>query len=386
MKQKREIRALKTAEKRMRMIAPLLAPSLSADTTRRLRRQLSQEYGVSERTLERYRKQYQEGGFEGLKPKGKQISDYKIPKKVLDAAIAMRREDPGRSVPSIMDQLEQEGVVPPGFLRRSTLQDALTRAGYSASTMRQYRQGDSPQSCKRRGHRNDLWLGIGEELLGSWGFYGIIDQGTGYMVHGAFYDTVGQSAVEDALRSALQAHGLPRKLYLPSGHHIQIGWMRKACQRLGIRLLHARPAAAGEAPQKSVARRFLEQLEGGQPETLDQLNQQFQNWLQEVYHETSQKETGCSPRKAFERAGKPTKQLESSMLDRAFLHRERRKVDARGYISFHGGKYLVGTHLAGQRVYVVFGAAYGAKLMVEGPGTMPVRIRMNGKSALDESE
>lgn len=139
MKQKREIRALKTAEKRMRMIAPLLAPSLSADTTRRLRRQLSQEYGVSERTLERYRKQYQEGGFEGLKPKGKQTSDYKIPKEVLDAAIAMRREDPGRSVPSIMDQLEQEGVVPPGFLRRSTLQDALARAGYSASTMRQYR-------------------------------------------------------------------------------------------------------------------------------------------------------------------------------------------------------------------------------------------------------
>lgn len=386
MKQKKETRAVETAEKRMRMIAPLLAPSLSPDAFRRLRRRLSQAHGVSERTLERYRKQYQDCGFEGLKPKGKQTSGYKIPQEVLDVAIALRREQPGRSVPSIVDQLERERVVSPGFLKRSTLQDALARTGYSAATMRRYRQGSAHHSPKYCGHRNDLWVGIGEDRLGPWGFYGILDQGTGYIVHGAFYDTVGQRAVEDALRTALQAHGLPQKLYLPSGHHIQIGWMRKVCQRIGIRLLHARPAAAGNAPQNSVARQFLEQLEGGWPETLDQLNQQFQNWLQKVYHEMPQEETGWSPRRAFERTERPIRHLEPSMLARAFLHRETRKVDVRGYISFHGEKYLVGSHLAGQRVYVVFDAAYGAKLMVEGSGKMPVKIRLHGKSDLEESE
>lgn len=386
MKRKKETRALEAAEKRMRMIAPLLAPSLSPEAVRQLRCQLSQAYGVSERTLERYCKQYQEHGFEGLKPKGKPDAEHKIPPNILDATVALRREQPRRSVPSIVEQLEREGVVPVGFLKRSTLQDALTRAGYSAETMRQYRRMEPKHPQKRYGCRNDLWHGTGEQPFGEWGFYGVVDHATRYVVHGAFYESVGQGAVEDVLRTAFLAHGLPLNLYLPSGQHIQIGWMRKICRRIGIRLLHARPSVGKLTSQESVGSLFLKQWEGTQPETLEQFNECFQSWLQKVYHEAPQKETGCSPRKAFERAGKPAKQLESSMLDRAFLHRERRKVDARGYISFHGGKYLVGTHLAGQRVYVVFGAAYGAKLMVEGPGTMPVRIRMNGKSALDESE
>lgn len=194
MKQKKDTRAVETAENRMRMIAPLLAPSLGPDAFRRLRRQLSQAQGVFERTLERYRKQYQGRGFEGLKPKGEQTSACKICQEVLDVAIALRREQPGRNVPSIVDQLQREEVVVPGFLKWSALQDAMTKAGYSAATMQRYRQGSAHHSPKCCGLRNDLWL-----------------------------------------------------------------------------------------------------------ETLDQLNQRFQNWLEKVYHEMLWEENGWSPQKAFER-------------------------------------------------------------------------------------
>lgn len=117
--------------------------------------------------------------------------DYKIPQEVLDSAIILRRENPGRSVPSIMDQLEREEIVLPKFVRNPTLQDALAKARYSAATMRQYRQEAPLPSTKCRGYRNDL---CGEPRLGQWGFYGVLDQETGYMVHEAFYHTVGHGA------------------------------------------------------------------------------------------------------------------------------------------------------------------------------------------------
>lgn len=47
---------------------------------------------------------------------------------------------------------------------------------------------------------------------------------------------------------------------------------------------------------------------------------------------------------------------------------------------------MVGGHLARQRVHVVFDVAYGAKLMVEDPGTTPMGIQLHGKSDLERKE
>ena len=126
MEMKNRKKAAETAENRMAMIAPLLAPNLSREDVTNMKERISESFQVSVRTLERYCKSYLEYGFEGLYPQGKSAeSKYKIPKELLDEAIRLRRELPSRSVPTIIRILELEGKAEPGFLRRTTLQDAF---------------------------------------------------------------------------------------------------------------------------------------------------------------------------------------------------------------------------------------------------------------------
>ena len=80
---------------------------------------------------------YVEHGFEGLLPQGKSGTvKYKIPQELVEDAVELWRELPSRSIPTIIRILEMEGKAEPVFLKRTTLQDALTRAGYAASMMK----------------------------------------------------------------------------------------------------------------------------------------------------------------------------------------------------------------------------------------------------------
>lgn len=124
--------ATEIAEERMSIIAPLLSQHMDSSQVAQLRREICERSQISQRTLEQYLSAYLNGGFEGLKPQSKGAhSSFKIPQELLDEAIHLRRELPSRSIPTVIQILELEGKATPGFLKRTTLQDALSRAGYS---------------------------------------------------------------------------------------------------------------------------------------------------------------------------------------------------------------------------------------------------------------
>ena len=95
-------------------MAPLLSCDLDKGEIRELKEKISQETGLSERTLRRYLNKYRQQGFEGLLPKSKVSKSSKaIPDEVLDAAVRLRREIPSRSVAEIIRIMEWEGIVEP---------------------------------------------------------------------------------------------------------------------------------------------------------------------------------------------------------------------------------------------------------------------------------
>ena len=129
--------AKEIAERRMIMIAPLLSiPLLSVEYYEK-RREISESSEVSTRTLQRYVDAYSEFGIDGLEPKGRvPAQNPVISKEILAEAIRLRREVPSRSVPTIIQILELEGKAEPGVLKRTTLQRALAREGYSTAMMK----------------------------------------------------------------------------------------------------------------------------------------------------------------------------------------------------------------------------------------------------------
>lgn len=385
MQMKDKKKAQDIAEERMRLIAPLLAPDLDCAKMKCLKEEISKTSGVSVRTLERYCKVYFEVGYEGLQPAGKSNPPYKIPQELVQEAIQLRKELPSRSIPTIIHILEAEGKAAPGFLKRTTLQEALARAGYSASMMRVYQDTGYASKRFQRVHRHDLWQGdikYGPTLL----IAGkptptymscLIDDATRYILHAEFYSTMEQSIVEDTLHKAVEKYGVPRRIYFDNGSQYKNHWMKRACGLMGIRLLYAKPRnPQGKGKQERfnhTVDSFIDEISLALPDSIEELNMKFNAWLSECYISKVHSALGTTPEIAFKSDSMPPHFIDSSALARAFLHCEQRKADKSGCISFQGDKYDIGVRYAGKQVDVVYDPANAEILTIEVAGEIPFR-------------
>ena len=105
------------AEQRLTALLPLLEMGLDAAKQSRLKQQICEQTGLSERTLRRQLARYRAEGFNGLKPRPKQRHkmDDAVPQEILEHAILLRREVPGRSVAQLIQILEWEGSIPVSY-------------------------------------------------------------------------------------------------------------------------------------------------------------------------------------------------------------------------------------------------------------------------------
>ncbi len=377
------------AAERMQLLSPLLAEGLDSAKASQLKAQICTQTGLSERTLRRYLNQYRAEGFSGLKPKGKgrpQAAEA-IPIHILEQAILLRREVPGRSVAQIIQILEWEGLVQPGEIKRSTLQDKLTQRGYSARHMQLYATSGVAARRFQQKYRNKLWhsdimygiyLPIGPDGQKKQVYMvSFLDDATRFILHAEFFPTLDQVIVEDCFRQALQKYGLPVAVYFDNGSQYRTKWMNRACAKMGIRLLFAKPYSPEstgkvEAFNRTV-RSFLREAVLEKPQTLDQLNKLFWVWLEECYQTKphSGLEKKVSPEIAYRSDKKALKFLEPETIANAFLHCEERKVDKAGCISFQGVKYEVGLSFIGCKIDVIYDPADTSQLTIEYKGHPP---------------
>lgn len=381
-------KANEIAEERMALIAPLLAPGLDKETVRKLRETIAENNKVSQRSLDRYLRSYHTEGFSGLLPNGRNPeANYKIPPDIVEAAIQLRRELPSRSIPTIIEILEMEGRVEVGFLKRTTLQDALQRAGYSASQMKIYRDPTYGSQRFQRLHRNDLWQGdikygpaltINKLAVPTY-FSCLLDDATRMIVHGEFYDNMTESIVEDTLRKAVTKYGIPKRIYFDNGSQYRTHWMKRTCKLLGIKLLYARPRnPQGKGKQErfnGTLDQFIAETTLDNIQSLTELNEKFRAWLDTCYTKACHSAIGTAPEIAYRSDSMPLRFIEQDLFSRAFLHCESRKADKSGCISFGGKKYDLGIQYAGQTVDVVFDPANTETLTIEAQGNTPFTVR-----------
>jgi transposase InsO family protein len=360
------------AQRRFELLAPLLDPCLDRGKFRALKQRLAEDTGLSERTIRRYLNEYQKMGLDGLKTKSRgRCPGQTVPENVLAEAILLRREVPSRSVAQIIDILEDEGLVPHGVLKRSTLQDYFQTQGYSSRQMRLYESvsGRATRRFQRR-RRCDLWqsdIKYASYLPSGKGgkkqqcyLVTFLDDATRFVVHAELYDTLDQWIVEDAFRSAIIKWGAPAAVYFDNGKQYRNAWMKDCCQRLGIRLLYAKPYSAcskGKVEKfNCFVNNFLAEERINKAKSLAHLNEMFADWLNAFYQnkEHSALGDGISPQMAFQRDNTALRFVEQDKLSAAFLHHAWRKVDKAGCISLDGKKYDVGWRALGKKVQVTY--------------------------------
>jgi hypothetical protein len=159
----------------------------------------------------------------------------------------------------------------------------------------------------------------------------------------------------DAFEQALLKRGLPRKIYVDNGPAFRSKHLEYVTASLGIALIHSsphKPQGRGKIERffRSVRMQFLQGYKGS---TLLELNEAFDLWLNDLYHQRKHSSTSQSP---FERFTAHMECLRPAPEDlrNYFRKHARRRVAKDRTITLNGKLYEAPIGLIGKHVILLF--------------------------------
>jgi putative transposase len=396
-----EIVAEQTGSGRQRLIAAIARKQHDIPTSNRT--------NIGKRTLQRWVKEYLAHGLQGLEPVERMDAgrERAITPEVLEVAVALRREKPAGSIRQLIETLELADKVPRGTLKRSTLAEALIRAGCTRQALAR-----KPTTFRRfeAEHRNRCWQGDCQHTLAlphpelpsrnrkvyllAW----IDDYSRN--VYGQFYFEEKGPRLEDCLKRAILRYGIPQQIYVDNGSIYASKHLERICAKLTIRLTHSRPYRPQGRGKIERLFRFVDQsflpeaqalIHTGDLCTLDQLNELFWAWLDVAYLGRVHGATKQTPRDRFEQDTEPLRRIDPVALREAFLWEEERTVDKTGCFSLNRNTYEVDAGLSRQRVLLRFDPYDLSQIQVwhEGkrsPDALPVQLRRHRHKGVEQPE
>jgi transposase InsO family protein len=276
------------------------------------------------------------------------------------ALMRLRRELPKATVPRLISEMNKRGLVSPGVtLNASTVYRFLHGHDLMELT--------TPVPEDRRRFEaelpNDLWQvdcmhGPRVEHEGKQRktyLIAFMDDHSRLVPHGEFFLSESVKSFLVALQWALMTRGLPRKIYSDNGPAFRSHHVEHVAASLGIALIHARPYK----PQgKGKIERFFrtvrtEFLTGFRGTTLVDLNQAFDLWLGEIYHQRKHSSTGQTPFARFTSKLECLRPAPDNLKDH-FRKAARRKVAKDRTVSLDGKIFEAPVPLIGKQVTLLF--------------------------------
>ncbi len=364
---------------RYTLILPLLRQEYPPGQKGRFLAQLAgQEYDipysrrrrVGASTLRRWERQYRQGGFEALKPqlRADQGHSRVISQATLDRAEALKREQPQRSVRTIIEILKRDRTnpIPEDDLAERTLRRHLAARGATTQALYQAQRGKAYTRFERT-HFGDLWQGdlmdgpylpdpANPERQRQTYLFAFIDDHTRLVPHAQFYWNEQLPRLEDCFKRALLRYGRPLAIYVDQAAIYRSGHMDTVCAQLGIQRIHATPyypEGKGKIERffGFVQSDFLPELALSDVTTLLELNASLLAWIEVVYHRKLHSGLGQSPLERFQQDEAATvRPVDPTELRQAFLHRVTRRVTKTATVSFQGNCYQVPAFLVGQTI------------------------------------
>jgi putative transposase len=310
-------------------------------------------------TVDRWIRAWRSGGLEALRPSPRADTGVvRAHPELFAEAAALRLELPGRSAAQIASILyHRHGV----RVSERTIRGQLRRAGLHREAL-----AAEPKAFGRyeAGAPNERW--ITDVLVGPWvphpkregsaraRLFLIVDDHSRLLADGRFYAHENARACQDLLRRAVTRRGVPQVLYADNGAPFSNAWLARTCAVLGVRLVHSRPySPEGRGKQERLNRyireAFLAEAIHHGIESLDQLNDLFAAWAEQVANRRVHAETGQAPIDRFE-AGGPHRQADPARLAEAFRWSVTRKVTRTATVPLEGNAYAVDPALTGRRV------------------------------------
>jgi putative transposase len=327
---------------------------------------------VTLRTLQRWVERYEENKLSGLmrivrRDKGKPRS---LSVAALQRVIELRREEPARSTPTLIDIVERSGEIAEGALKRSTLDRHLDKHAASRRMMhvlgtKRHVRLDFP--CPMDFVVGDFhagpWVLTDSGEIRRTELQAFIDHTSRYVPDSRYGMSENLMAVRQALRGLCTAWGAPKRIYVDNGPGYQANRFHFGCSELGIDLVHSKPyISEGRGLIERFNRTVKESFEvevrlRKEPPTLAELNAFWRAFLEERYHRRKHSETGEPPLQRWQRMMETTqvRRVDPVLLDEVLRLHARRMVHCKtSTVEVGGVKFVVDTSLRKRRVEVLY--------------------------------
>ncbi len=332
---------------------------------------------LSEKTIERWYYLWKKNGIEGLTPAIRSDKNRcQLPLDIQEAIIACKKDNPARSIQTIIDYLETIGKVQKGQLARSTIHRLLKKNKLSKRLV------SDTKTIERRAFESefagDLWSGDvmhGPMIQTAKGMrkaylVTIMDDASRLICHSAFCLDETAISIEFVLKEALLKRGIPKKILIDNGPAYRAESLQNVCARLKIRLVYSRPyepESKGKIERwhKTVRSQLMTELDLQAIHSLDELNSRLWVWIERKYHQTphsslinDQTFDNQTPLERFQQDLFKLQPLGdiANRLDDYFYHRIKRKIKKDATLSFEGKLFEVPFELVGETVYLVIDA------------------------------
>lgn len=343
-----------------------LRPSLAELSEKTFEDYLGRTRRMAAKTLEEWFYKYRGGGFEGLKPKPRsdQGRSRSLTPELEQLILDLKREDPGRSAPLILRELELAGRLRRHQVAVSAIQRALKRHGLSGPQMR------LEQAARYRWEASmcgELWQGDalhGPVLLNPTTgrqqrviIFGLLDDHSRIIpyLEAGFGET--SHRFLSVLYNALARRGIVRALLLDNHTSFANYDLRLLCATLNIRLVHCRP---GDAPSKGKIEKFwrllrdhlVDRLDLRKVTTVEELNLRLWSWVEGEYHHRPHASLGGkTPLQVWESGAEDLRwPTDPAALESAFYAQVERLARADSTVLWRGVFYEVPPYLRGRKV------------------------------------
>jgi transposase InsO family protein len=200
---------------------------------------------LSAQAIERWYYAWQKRGIEALEPKVRCDKERtQLSQPVQAALLTAKRENPARSLNTLITLLEGQGIVAKGQLARASVHRFLKKHQLSRRTLA------DANTIERRAfvaaQANDIWHGDvmhgptihHDRHLRKVYLVSLMDDASRLIAHADF--CWGETAldIEGVLRTAILKRGIPKKIIIDNGAAYRASSLQEICARLKIRLVY----------------------------------------------------------------------------------------------------------------------------------------------------
>lgn len=323
---------------------------------------------LSSQIIEKWYYDWLKGGIDALEPKTRcDKNKTQLKESVQQALLAVKKDNPTRSINTLIAILERQGVVAKNELARSTVHRFLQHHQLSKRTLA------DAATIERRSfvaaHAGDIWHGDvlhgpsiqTEKGLRKVYLVSLMDDASRLITHSAF--CFGETAldVEGVLKQAIMKRGIPKKLIIDNGAAYRAHSLQSICARIQIRLVYCRPYEPEgkgklERYHRSFREHFLNEINIKSIQNIGDLNARLWAWVEHVYHQRVH--SGLNNQSPLARWREDLIHLrplghQGPLIDDIFYHRFSRLVHKNGALSWEGKCFEVPYEYVGQKVILV---------------------------------